>query len=140
MKRVTPVSPWMNFLPEPPAVLSANPRADITIFNSSQVKSFGASINLASAFSFLLMSEYYPDAADLATIFSCNIAFTAFRDDSGVPEGGVFQEEGRTAGRPHPAASIRTSFMNWSKSGRTLSSSLSSVVSVAMPIHLPLRT
>ena len=58
MKRVTPVSPWINFLPVPPVVLSANPNADITVFNSSQVKSFGASINLVSAFSFLLMIEY----------------------------------------------------------------------------------
>ena len=57
MKRVTPVSPWMNFLPEPPVVLSANPKADITAFNSSQEKSFGASNNFASAFSFLLMAE-----------------------------------------------------------------------------------
>ena len=58
MKRVTPVSPWMNFLPEPPVVLSANPKAYMTFFNSSQVKSVGASINLASAFSFLLMIGY----------------------------------------------------------------------------------
>jgi hypothetical protein len=36
--------------------------------------------------------------------------------------------------------SMRSSFMNWSKSGRTFKSSDSSVVSVAIPIHGPLRT
>lgn len=70
MKSITPVSPWMNFLPEPPVVLSANPNADITVFSSSQVKSFGASINLASAFPFLI-AEFYPDFALSATNFSC---------------------------------------------------------------------
>ena len=71
MNRVTPVSPWMNFLPEPPAVLSANPKADMTVLSSSQVKSFGALINLASAFSFLLMTEAYADFAPSATNSSC---------------------------------------------------------------------
>lgn len=37
-------------------------------------------------------------------------------------------------------SSMRNSFMNWSKSGRTFSSSDSSVVRVAMPIQRPLRT
>lgn len=59
MKRVTPVSPWMNLLPEPPVVSSANPKADTTVFNSSRVKSFGASSNLASAFSFLLSLDEF---------------------------------------------------------------------------------
>ncbi len=38
------------------------------------------------------------------------------------------------------SGSILSNFMNWSKSGRIFSSSDSIVVSVAIPIHLPLRT